>query len=287
MTDRPEGAVVSMPGEVRRVPAALVTAVIPVWDSYAERLPAAIKALREGDGAVRILVVDNASQRPIDVPKDVDVVRLGRRVTLGAARSAGLTMTSTSWVMFWDADDTAVPGSIARLVDQARRAPPGVTAIVAGIIEAATGAAHHWPRPRTFRLASRPQLFTLVHAMGSLFPTVGASVMRRDALDQGGGFPDAETGDDWAAGVSVAARGRIVFDPRPARRYGHDHDSVSANWTSARLLKHGRLVRKRIADDPSVSPSTVRLIPLITLGQWIVVFVLRPIAIRIRRPHAR
>lgn len=264
-------------------PTVLATAVIPVWGPYVDWLPAAIAALREGEGSLRILVVDNASQPPVRVPEGVDLLCLENRVTLGAARTAGLAAASTSWVMFWDADDTAVPGSIARLLDQARSAPRGVSAIVGGIVDARTGAAHHWPRPWTFRLSGQPRLFLLIHSIWSLFPTVGAAVLRRDALHQGGGFPDSETGDDWVAGLSLAARGRIVFDPRPARRYGRHPGSVSATWTSSDLVMHGGLARRRLADDPAVSRATAPLLPLIAAAQWVAVFVLRPIAIRLRR----
>jgi glycosyltransferase involved in cell wall biosynthesis len=264
-------------------PAVVATAVIPVWEAYVDRLPAAIAALREANGALRILVVDNASRAPIRVPEGVDLLRLEHRVTLGAARSAGLAAASTPWVMFWDADDTAVPGSIVRLLEHARGAPSGVSAIVGGIVDARTGATHHWPRPWAFRLNGRPPLFLVMHAISSLFPTVGGSVLRRDALSHGGGFPDSETGDDWVAGLSLAARGRIVFDPRPARRYGRDAGSVSANWTSRHLVMHGGLVRQRLADDPAAPRVTAPLLPLIAAAQWVVVFVLRPISIRLHR----
>ena len=267
-------------------PPPLATAVIPVWDSYVYRLPAAIAALREASGVLRILVVDNASQAPVDVPEDVDLLRLDSRVTLGATRHAGLAAASTPWVMFWDADDTAVPGALVPLLERARNAPPSVSAIVGGIVDAGTGEKHHWPRPWTFRLNRRPRLFLVTHAISSLFPTVGASVLRRDALADGGGFPDSETGDDWVAGLSLAARGRIVFDPQPARRYGRDEESVSANWTSRQLVMHGRLVRRRLADDPAVPRVTAALLPLIAAVQWAVVFALRPVSIRLHRRRA-
>jgi glycosyltransferase involved in cell wall biosynthesis len=266
----------------------LATAVIPVWGAYADWLPDAIETLRDGDTGLHIVVVDNASDPPISVPDGVELVRLEGRVSLGAARNAGLAAAATPWVLLWDADDTAVPGSLERLLDAARGAPQDVCAVVGGIVDASTGREEHWPRPHTFRLARGGRApFLVLHAIWSAFPTVGAAVLRREALVAGGGFPDAETGDDWVAGVSLAARGRVVFDSRPARRYRRHPASVSVGWSRRRLVRHGRLARRRLAEDPAVPRRTAALSPLIAVAQWLVIFVVRPVALRLRRRRSR
>jgi len=187
-----------------------VTVIIPAWGVHADRhLATAIASVVRQDPRPRLVVVDNANERPL-VAVDADIVRLGRRVSVGASRNAGLHAVDTRYVMFWDADDEMLPGTIAALLEVMD--PRDVVAGVARILEEDLSD-HGWPRTRFNWLARRPRVWAAVHAVTGMFPTTGAVMIRSDALRDADGFPDLDCGDDWALGVSLAVRGRGAFTP--------------------------------------------------------------------------
>ena len=97
-----------------------VTVVIPVWDAYCDHLPKSVtSALGQTDVDVRVIVVDNASERTVpDLGSEVRTVRSDVRLGVGAARNIGLAAVKTEYVMFLDADDVLLWGTLAFLVRQ-------------------------------------------------------------------------------------------------------------------------------------------------------------------------
>src|SRR5260221_8303199 len=96
---------------------ARVSVVIPVWDAYAGAgLVEAVASVRRQNVPVRVIVVDNASAVPLPVLGDVELVRLEQRRSTGAARNGSLPLLQTEYVVFLDADDRLLDGSIAALV---------------------------------------------------------------------------------------------------------------------------------------------------------------------------
>jgi len=84
-----------------------------------------------------------------------------------------------------------------------------------------------------------------------------------------GGFADADSGEDWCLGVSLAFRGRIAFDERPGRVYRLVESSMWAqHMTPPHVLRHARAIRERIKMDPAISRWVRALLPLIALSQW-------------------
>jgi hypothetical protein len=107
--------------------------------------------------------------------------------------------------------------------------------------------------------------------------------MRTETVRAAGGFPDAETGDDWVLGASLAFRGRVDVVDHVGRIYRLRVDSVWAGRNAAHLFAHARAVRERIKADPEV-PSTIKwLLPAIAAGQWIVIRLLRPLRLLVHR----
>src|SRR5262249_49002093 len=97
-------------------PMAKTTVVIPAWDGYAGApLRAALRSVLDQAVPMRVLVVDNASLSELTGTGGVDVVRSERRLTVGAARNLGLAAVTTPYVVFWDADDVMLPGTLAFL----------------------------------------------------------------------------------------------------------------------------------------------------------------------------
>src|SRR5436309_1197676 len=104
------------------------TVVIPVWDDYVESLrSAALPSLRDQARSKRILVVDNASSTELTELNGAEIVRAPARISLGAARNLGLEHVTTPYVVFWDADDTMLAGTL-RLLEDAMVCDPRLVA---------------------------------------------------------------------------------------------------------------------------------------------------------------
>jgi glycosyltransferase involved in cell wall biosynthesis len=252
--------------------------VVPAWGAYAGApLVEAVESLRAQDLPARIVVVDNVSEPPVPELPGVDVVRATSRMTLGGARNLGLSAVTTPYVMFWDADDLMLPGTLRFLRDRLAAEPDAVLA-AASILEGEPPVPHRWPRPWMYPLARRRDLFGLANCIWSLFPATGSALMRTDAA-QASGFADRNGGEDWILGVSLAFRGRILLEARPGRLYRRLGVSFWAEYGSLarQLVVHARAVRERIRDDKGI-PNWVRAaLPVIAVLQVAAVLVVRPV----------
>jgi glycosyltransferase involved in cell wall biosynthesis len=249
---------------------------VPVWGEYAgQPLDEALESLRAQDLAARIIVVDNASEPALDGLGSAQVIRSETRLSVGAARNLGLGQVETPYVVFWDADDLMLPGTLRFLRDRIA-AEPDVVLVAASILEGDPPVPHRWPRPWTYPLARFRALFAFAHTIWSLFPATGSAVMRTDAA-RAMGFGDANSGEDWVLGVSLAFRGRVVLETRPGRLYRRHATSLWETQRSGKqLVKHARAVRERIRLDPEVPAWARILLPLIALAQFFAVRVVRP-----------
>jgi glycosyltransferase involved in cell wall biosynthesis len=244
------------------------TVLIPVWDEYASWLTQAVASVEAQNVATRILVVDNASEVAVPRARGVCVVNTGRRLTLGAARNLGLAQVDTPYVVVWDADDTMLPGTLGFLED-AIRSDTSLAAFGTAIVEQPSGRRHRWPRPWVAVLVRHSALFSLLNCVWSLYPTTGATIMRTDLMRSAGGYSDAESGDDWCLGVSLAFRGRIGWSERPGRTYRLHPRSIRARYMTVRhLLRHARVVRERIRQDPGIAGWARAALPAIMAAQY-------------------
>lgn len=105
-----------------------VTVVIPVYDRQAlgER---ALRSAREQDVAgMEIVVVDDSSNPPFQVPADlasdpqVRVVRHETNRGAGRARDTGVAAARGDWIAFLDSDDYWLPGTLGPRLEFAERA---------------------------------------------------------------------------------------------------------------------------------------------------------------------
>jgi glycosyltransferase involved in cell wall biosynthesis len=258
---------------------ARITVVIPAWGEYAGAwLDSSLSSLAAQGVPIEVLVVDNASAPPVAERPGATLVRLNRRLALGAARNAGLAQVQTPLVLFWDADDRMLEGTLSALSEALERVPGAVLAW-ARIVEDADGTPHHWPRPYGRRIARYPALLRAAQAVWSTFPTTGAVLIRTEAALACGGFGDAESGDDWVLGVSLAFRGRVVAVDHPGRLYLRRPGSVWARHsTSTHLRRHAAAVRARLRADPAV--------PAIWRVALPVLWALQTLAISLRGPFA-
>jgi glycosyltransferase involved in cell wall biosynthesis len=263
-----------------------ITVVIPVWDSYVDRyLAEAIASAGSQDLGVALLVVDNASEPPVTLPAGAAlVVRTPRRVSVGDARNVGLEAAVTPYVVMWDADDVMPQGTIRKL-RSALDSDPRIVLAAMSITEFPRQRAHHWPRPWTKALTGLPRAFLFANAIHSLVPTTGGVMFRRDEAIAAGGYADADGGDDWVLGVSLASRGHVRLLPTAGRLYRRHADSLSASWRAGDIRKHAGRVRLRLRSDASVPRIVRATVPLIHVAQLFVIYLLRPLR-RALRPRA-
>jgi cellulose synthase/poly-beta-1,6-N-acetylglucosamine synthase-like glycosyltransferase len=251
--------------------ASAVTVVIPVWDDYVTVLMEAIASVqRQGPVSKRIIVVNNRSRRPLPpLPSDVSIVSLKQRASAGASRNAGLAATRTEFVLFLDADDIMVQGTLHRLLSL-MKARPDVSACCSRVLawNAHSGrtSAVDFPSERTRRLASWDTAFRLYCSLENRMPTTGCLLMRTAAARDAGGFADANFAEDWALNVSLSFRGRVAFLDHPGRLLRVHETSLTA-WPRHPndVAAMYRQVRRRLRTD-AATPSLVRaLLPLIAL----------------------
>jgi hypothetical protein len=263
------GAIVSPPE---------VSVVIPAWGDYAgDGLREALESLTTQDIEARIIVVDNASEPPIGELAGVEVLRSERRITVGAARNLGLAQVTSPYVLFWDADDLMLPGTL-RFLGERIASEGDAVLVAASILEGDPPTPHRWPRRWTYPLTRFRRPFTFAHCVWSLFPATGSAIMRTEAA-KAMGFGDANSGEDWVLGVSLAFRGRVILESRPGRLYRSHPGSLWQTQRSPRqLVRHAQAVRERIRSDPAAPPSLRRLLPAVLLLQLAAVRVVQPIA---------
>jgi glycosyltransferase involved in cell wall biosynthesis len=271
-------------------PAALpdVSIVVPAWGGYAgSPLREAIGTLLEQDLPLRILIIDNASDEPLPGFEGVDVVRSPHRLSVGGARNLGLERVTTRYVLFWDADDLMLPGTL-RFLRERIQSDARLVAAAAAIVEDEPRLRHRWPPRWSARLARLPRLFAFCHATWALFPSTGATILRTAAVCDSRGYADADSGEDWVLGVSLAFRGRVELHERPGRVYRRLGESLWERRRSPRdLLTHAAAVRRRMRGDPRVPCWARAAIPLLAALQAIVLVGLGPLGRALRRAGGR
>jgi Glycosyl transferase family 2 len=259
---------------------AAVTVVIPVWDDYVEFLPEAIESVRRNTPRAPIVVVDNASSTVVPELEGCEVVRALRRLSEGAARNLGLERVATDYVVFLDADDLLLEGTLEHLRGRIA-ADPTVTLCTTFILDGATGERFRAPRRFVPRLARRPRIFAFADSIWTMLPIQGCAIMRTEQVREAGGYAegDAGRGEDWALAVSLAWRGRVEISDRLGLYYRPPGGSLqpgSRGRTLAELRASTRRVRERMRRDPAVPAWARALLPAIATLQLAAIHLARP-----------
>lgn len=247
-----------------------LTIVVPVWDDYVEMLGEAVAAFRSAPGPpVRLLVVDNASRRPLPPLAGVERMTLPRRVSPGAARNLALARVDTPLVLFWDVDDLPIPTILPTLL-AALCARPDVVAAAARSLgwDPATDQRSPWPWPRgwAYRLARRPWMLALGALASNPFPTTGPVVLRTSAARDAGGFSeDTSYGEDWGLSAALALRGRVVLLRDHGRLYRVHGASLTRRAQASPDAYAGALrsLRRRARRDPRTPWWMAAALPLV------------------------
>src|SRR3954454_21500289 len=175
-------------------PGAAVTVVIPVWDDYVEFLDDAVESVRRNSPQAPIVVVDNASSTTIPQLEGCEVLRSERRLSEGAARNLGLERVTSEYVVFLDADDMLLDGTLELLVERLA-ADPALAVSASSILDGETGERHRTPRRFVPALARWPRVFSMLNSIWSLLPIQGCAVLRTDQVRAAGGYADTDLGE--------------------------------------------------------------------------------------------
>jgi glycosyltransferase involved in cell wall biosynthesis len=242
-----------------------------------------VASVRELEGAEHV-VVDDASTDPGTLAVLDELAADGVRVLYqehqgpAAARSRALAATSAPYVFPLDADDLAIADGVAALVKALDDHPDAKLA---------------WGDLQCFGRSSR-----LIHSPERLDPWLVthvnplpyATLMRRDALEQLGGWSRVSGFEDWELWMGFAERGwNGVHVPRPvilyrihanrrwqgnAPRHEHIHGELArlhpellaarrSNWRRSKASLARRLLLPAIAALPLPSRTKVRVRGLI------------------------
>jgi hypothetical protein len=262
-----------------------VAVVIPVWDDYVRWLGEAVDSVVDQGVAEQVIVVDNASTVPVAELPGTTVVRAPQRLSTGAARNLGLEAVRTPLVVFLDADDLMLPGSLEALV-AGIDADRGVSAFCLGLVDGETGRRHRSPRRVARALARYPRAFAVANSIWSLLPTQGATIVWADVALATGGYADRSQGEDWVLGVSLAWGGRVLFGEQSALVYRWRGDSPGRSAGRPPLLANARSVRRRLRADPSIPLGVSLAMPLMAAAQLMAILGVRPLFLALRRLRA-
>lgn len=203
-----------------------------VWDDYARFLNDALTSVWAQQRDVALLVLDNASCVPIEVPDPrVRLHRSRRRHPLGAARNEALALVQTPLVLFLDADDTLLPNAVLVLEGLMAARPTLVAAgggfrrLVPEDAPAALLALGAWPPSWTATLVSHRTMLCAIMTIRNVFPSVGA-VLNTAVVRREGGFP-SHLHEDWSLAAALCLAGPVELTTTPVLSYRTAPSSVS------------------------------------------------------------
>ncbi|WP_354700064.1 hypothetical protein DSM112329_00326 [Paraconexibacter sp. AEG42_29] len=226
-----------------------VGVLVPVH-GFAPYLPETLDAIlgQRSSAALEVVVVDDGSSLPIVLhPDHADRVRLVRRDAAGgpaAARAAGLAALDdgVAAVALCDADDTWLPGSVARAVDALDAEPAAGWAFGGAVVVGPGGrpTGEAWATLSPGRHAAGTFAARLYTA--NPIPT-SSVVLRRSALDAAGGFAGpVRVAEDWELWLRLCAAGQdAVCVGAPAVRYRRHPGGLTADvarLAAAQLIVH-------------------------------------------------
>ena len=260
-----------------------MTVIVPVWDDYVAFLPEAVESVRRNAPEAPIIIVDNASATAVPQLPGCTMVRAAGRLSAGGARNLGLEQVGTEYVVFLDADDMLLEGTLAFLVSRIA-ADPSLAVSATAILDGGTGERHRSPRRFVGRLVRRPRLFAFADAVWPLLPIQGCAIMRTSQVRESGGYADANLGEDWVLAAALAFHGRVELSDRLGRLYRRTPDSLLSKVRGRRdLAESASRVRQRLRTDPGVPRWAQALLPVIALLQLTAIYVARPVYLAISR----
>ena len=242
-----------MPSVLPRSP---VSVVIPCYNQ-ARFLAAAIRSAKtQPVQALECLVVDDGSTDDTAAVARSEGATLLMQPNAGvsAARNSGLAAATGELVVFLDADDELVPGSVALSAVELERAADA--AAVVGRCEAMDSEGR--PLPVQYDRIDPARLYQEWLPKNFVW-TPGAAIFRRDALRAIGGFPRRlGPAADYAVYLRLARTERVRFVDVPLVRYRMHGSSMSSDPAVMLRATLAVLRRERHETDPALRPDIAR-----------------------------
>lgn len=226
-----------------------ITVVVPVWNLDSV-LGESIKSIRDQKIPVEIIIVNNASSRPVPKFRDVRVVRLRKRVTVGEARNAGLAAARTKYVFFMDGDDKLLPGTLKflrrRLADRPRAVAASCTNLDWNPVTDERRPSI-FPPKYAFRFQYFRRLFALLNLTLYWYPVISV-LIDTEAARRAGGFPDSNFRENWIFSMCLCFQGRVIMTHHPGKLYRTDPGRITlTSHEPAKVTSVVREIDRRMA----------------------------------------
>src|SRR5438105_11769132 len=188
----------------------LVAAIIPTRDRPVLVVRAIRSALAQSAGSLEVVVVDDGSVEPLELPSDlagdprVRVVRRPSPGGSGGARNTGIAQTRAEFLAFLDDDDEWLPGKLERELEVLQAAGDDVAGIESG-----------WELWRSGRLAflhvPRHDRDLPLELLAGPCMVPSSVVLRRSAFEAVGGFDSTlRRVEDWDLWIRLADEFRFL-----------------------------------------------------------------------------
>ena len=231
-----------MAGEQMTIPNPLISVVIPTYN-YGKRLPRAVSSvLPQLSSQVELLIVDDGStdeteQTVSALQKDhPDTFRYIRKTNGGAAsaRNCGIENSHGQFLVFLDADDELVDGSMALLIKHLSEHPDIQVVIAAHWSLSAAGKKRlHTPPLLPEDAFQRVKAYLLDK---DIAVSHGASAMHRDVFEHYNYPEDFRTGEDIPVFAQALANYSCSLLPQPMAIIHKHDDSLRHNAEAAQKV---------------------------------------------------
>lgn len=199
-----------------------------------------------------VIVVDDGSTdaTPQILEAYGDAIRLVRQANQGpaAARNRGVAEARGTYVAFLDHDDLWLPDKLARQLDALRQAPAAAWCYTdAAWFDSDTGQTMHLAS----QFAPPREGDVLLPLFGGNFLTFASTLVRRDVLEDAGGFdtsPGVRNLDDWDLWLRVAERHPLVYVDAPLVRYRVHATQATQTMDLRRALRDRHAVLRAARD---------------------------------------
>jgi mycofactocin glycosyltransferase len=234
-----------------------VTVVVPVRDNAAgvRRLVSALRGLR-------VIVVDDGSQRPIEPQDfigahcDIEVLRHARSKGPGAARNTGLAACNTDFVAFMDSDVSPRRGWLEALLGHF--CDPTVALVaprIIGLSQGENAVARYEAVHSSLDLGQR-EAPVLPHSTVSYVPSA-AIICRCTAIRGVGGFDETlMSGEDvdlcWRL---IEAGARLRYEP--IAQVAHDHRTELRDWIARKAFYGGSAAPLSVRHPDKTAPVVI------------------------------
>ena len=228
-----------------------IAIVIPCYNGEATLAATLESAIAQGDEVGIMVVDDGSSDRSLSIARRFEPrirVLTGPNRGVSAARNRGIAATDADWLVFLDADDLLIPGTLKLRLKAARETNADVIICDWEEVDDGSEVASSPPPVRTIDWALMEEDAELAAAT-SAWATTAAILYRRSLVERIGGFRDdlPIIQDARFLFDAMSCGGKAVYSPHVGARYRVLTNSLSRRnavrfWQD--VLRNGRQIEK-------------------------------------------